>query len=49
MQASTTAELNAKEANTIMNLLERLEDLDDVQEGFSNAEISDEILAGMEG
>ncbi|MEM7081955.1 MAG: YebC/PmpR family DNA-binding transcriptional regulator [Pseudomonadota bacterium] len=47
MQASTTAELNAKEAQTIMNLLERLEDLDDVQEVYSNAEISDEILAGM--
>ncbi len=47
MQASTTAELNAKEANTIMNLLERLEDLDDVQDVYSNAEISDEILAGL--
>ncbi len=47
MQASTTAELNAKEANTIMNLLERLEDLDDVQEVYSNAEISDEILASL--
>ncbi|MFK8029951.1 MAG: YebC/PmpR family DNA-binding transcriptional regulator [Gammaproteobacteria bacterium] len=47
MQASTTAELNAKEANTIMNLLERLEDLDDVQEVYSNAEISDEILAKL--
>lgn len=47
MQASTTAELNAKEAGTIMNLLERLEDLDDVQEVYSNAEISDEILAQL--
>lgn len=47
MQASTTAELNAKEAGTIMNLLETLEDLDDVQEVYSNAEISDEILAGL--
>ncbi len=47
MQASTTAELNAKEANTIMNLLERLEDLDDVQEVYSNAEISDDILASL--
>jgi transcriptional/translational regulatory protein YebC/TACO1 len=31
----------------MMRLIERLEDLDDVQNVYSNAEISDEIMAGM--
>ncbi|NNF16784.1 MAG: YebC/PmpR family DNA-binding transcriptional regulator [Gammaproteobacteria bacterium] len=48
MQATTSADLSVKEASTIMNLLERLEDLDDVQQVYSNAEISDEILAQLQ-
>ena len=47
MHASTSAELGAKDAGKIMKLLEMLEDLDDVQNVYSNAEISDEILAAM--
>ena len=45
MRASTSAELGAKEAASMIKLLETLEDLDDVQEVYSNAEISDDVLA----
>jgi YebC/PmpR family DNA-binding regulatory protein len=47
MQASTTTELNAKDAEKMIRLLENLEDLDDVQEVYSNADISEEILASL--
>jgi len=45
MRASTSAELNVKEAGSMIKLLDMLEDLDDVQEVYSNADISDDILA----
>ena len=45
MRASTNSELGAKEAASMVRLLEVLEDLDDVQEVYSNADISDEVLA----
>ena len=45
MRASTTAELEAKEAASMVKLLEVLEDIDDVQDVYSNAEIADDILA----
>lgn len=32
----------------VIKLIEALEDLDDVQTVFSNMEISDEVLAGLE-
>ena len=44
MQASTQAELDAKDAEKMLRLIERLEDLDDVQDVHSNADISEEIL-----
>ena len=47
MRASTNSELGAKEAATMVKLLEVLEDLDDVQEVYSNADISDEVLAEL--
>ena len=47
MRASTSAELDADAASTMIKLLEMLEDLDDVQNVYSNAEISDEILATL--
>lgn len=46
-RASTDAELAEKDAVRMIKLLEVLEDLDDVQNVYSNAEISDEILAGL--
>ena len=45
MRASTSAELNVKEAGSMIKLLDMLEDLDDVQEVYSNADISDDVLA----
>ncbi len=48
MQASTMAELSAADAEKMLRLIDRLEDLDDVQNVYSNADISDEIMAGLE-
>ena len=45
MRASTNAELGVKEAGSMIKLLETLEDLDDVQEVYSNADISEDVLA----
>ena len=45
MRAAMSSELGAKEAESMIKMLETLEDLDDVQEVYSNADISDEILA----
>jgi len=47
MRASVAATLGEKEASSMMKLLDMLEDLDDVQEVYSNADIPDEILASM--
>ncbi len=47
MRASTSATLDVKEATSMVKMLELLEDLDDVQEVYSNAEISDEVLAQL--
>jgi len=44
MRASTSAELGVKEAASMIKLLDMLEDLDDVQEVYSNADISEEVL-----
>ena len=45
MRASTNAELGVKEAGSMIKMLEMLEDLDDVQEVYSNADISEDVLA----
>ena len=47
MRASTSTALNAKEAGSMLKLLDMLEDLDDVQNVYSNADISDDILAKL--
>jgi YebC/PmpR family DNA-binding regulatory protein len=47
MRASTSAELGLNEAASMIKLLELLEDLDDVQQVYSNADISDDILAEL--
>lgn len=44
MRASTAVSLGAEEAADMLRLLEALEDLDDVQEVYSNADIPDEVL-----
>jgi len=43
-RASTTAALSGEDAEKLMKLIDMLEDLDDVQEVFSNAEFPDELL-----
>ena len=42
--ASTNAELDEKDAEKLLRMVDMLEDLDDVQNVYTNAEISDEIL-----
>lgn len=49
MVASTTTVLDAKGAEKILRLVDALEDLDDVQNVYSNADISAEVFAQMEG
>ena len=44
MRCSTEAHLSQSEAETMIKLVDTLEDLDDVQTVYSNAEISDDIL-----
>ena len=45
MRASNSTELELQAATSMIKMLEMLEDLDDVQGVYSNADISDEILA----
>jgi len=47
MRASIHAELDVKEAASMIKMLELLDDIDDVQQIYSNADISDEILAQL--
>ena len=42
-----TQALEKGEAEKMLRMLERLEDLDDVQEVYSNADISEDILAEL--
>ena len=42
--ASTSAELDRETAEKLLRMVETLEDLDDVQDVYTNADISDEIL-----
>jgi len=47
MQASTNADLDLDTAQKMIRLLDMLEDLDDVQNVYSNADISEDILAQL--
>lgn len=47
MRAATQTEVGAEDAARMIKLLDMLEDLDDVQQVYSNAEIPDEILAQL--
>ena len=44
---STTVKLDEKDAVSTLRLLEKLEDLDDVQRVYSNADFPDSVLAGF--
>ena len=47
MRADNSTALDEKSAESMIKLLDALEDLDDVQKVYSNADISDEILANL--
>ncbi len=47
MRPSTNVALDADDAERMIRLLELLEDLDDVQQVYSNADISEEVLAEL--
>ncbi len=47
MRASTSVSLDGDDAMTMLKLIDMLEDLDDVQQVYSNADIPDEVLATL--
>jgi len=47
MRASTSSSLDVKEAGSMVKMLDVLEDLDDVQQVYSNADISADVLAQL--
>jgi transcriptional/translational regulatory protein YebC/TACO1 len=47
-QPSVTVQLDAEGARKVMKLVDALEDSDDVQNVYTNADIPDEILAQIE-
>ncbi len=47
MIASTTVPVDAEGAETLMGLVDALEDLDDVQNVYTNVDIPDEVLASL--
>ncbi len=48
MRAATTVTLDVEDARTMLKLLDMLEDLDDVQRVYSNAEIPEQVLAQLQ-
>jgi transcriptional/translational regulatory protein YebC/TACO1 len=44
MRAETRAEVDGDSAETLLKLIDMLEDLDDVQQVYTNADIPDEAL-----
>lgn len=46
---TSTVEVSAAEAERLLALLEALEDHDDIQQVFSNADFSEEVVAALEG
>ena len=47
--ASTLAELDQETAEKLLRMIDVLEDLDDVQDVYTNADISDEIMDSLDG
>ena len=47
MEPDNRIELNLDDAEKFMKLIDRLEDLDDTQEVYHNADISDEVMAQL--
>jgi len=49
MVPKSTIELDPKDALKVMGIIESIEDLDDIQQVYSNLEITDEVMATYEG
>jgi transcriptional/translational regulatory protein YebC/TACO1 len=47
MQASTNVDLDLEHAQTVVKLVDMLEDLDDVQNVHTNADFTDEVMAQL--
>jgi transcriptional/translational regulatory protein YebC/TACO1 len=47
MRASTSTVLNLQPASSMIKMIEALEDLDDVQSVYSNADIPEDVLAEL--
>lgn len=47
MQPSTSVDLELEDAQKVMRMVDALEDLDDVQNVYSNADFSDEVMAKL--
>ena len=47
MRASTSVEMPKAQAETVLKLLDMLENIDDVQTVYSNADFPDEVLQGL--
>lgn len=47
MQPSTNVDLQLDDAEKVMRLVDMLEDLDDVQNVYNNADFSDEVMAQL--
>jgi YebC/PmpR family DNA-binding regulatory protein len=47
MQATTEVNLELEDAENVMRLVDMLEDLDDVQQVYTNADFSDEVMAQL--
>ena len=47
MQPSTSVDLQLDDAEKVMRLVDMLEDLDDVQNVYNNADFSDEVMARL--
>ncbi|KPK40144.1 MAG: hypothetical protein AMJ69_03495 [Gammaproteobacteria bacterium SG8_47] len=48
MRPATTVDLELEDAQKVMRMVDMLEDLDDVQEVYSNADFSDEVMAQLQ-
>jgi len=48
MQPSTTVDLGLEDAQKVMRLVDTLEDLDDVQNVYTNADFSEEVMAQLQ-
>ena len=47
MEPANRIDLNLEDAEKFMKLIDRLEDLDDTQEVYHNADISDELMSQL--